>query len=77
MKALVDCGAELALGHHYGTFQLTDEPIDAPLLALADALKEAGIPAERFGALRPGQVLELLADCRAHYLTKTYTLTTR
>ena len=30
VQAFVDCGAELALGHHYGTFQLTDEPIDAP-----------------------------------------------
>jgi L-ascorbate metabolism protein UlaG (beta-lactamase superfamily) len=59
VKAFVECGAERAIGHHYGTFQLTDEPIDAPLLALADALRDAEIPAERFGALRPGQVLEL------------------
>ena len=39
VQAFVDCGAELALGHHYGTFQLTDEAIDAPLMALADALR--------------------------------------
>jgi L-ascorbate metabolism protein UlaG (beta-lactamase superfamily) len=56
VKAFVDCGAERALGHHYGTFQLTDEAIDAPLVALAEALRAADIPAERFGALRPGQV---------------------
>jgi L-ascorbate metabolism protein UlaG (beta-lactamase superfamily) len=56
VKALIDCGAERALGHHYGTFQLTDEAIDAPLLALGEALHAAEIPAERFGALRPGQV---------------------
>jgi hypothetical protein len=54
--ALIACGAEIALAHHYGTFQLTDEPIDAPLVALADALKVAGILPERFRALRPGQV---------------------
>jgi L-ascorbate metabolism protein UlaG (beta-lactamase superfamily) len=59
VQALLDCGAELALGHHYGTFQLTDEAIDAPLAALAEALKAAGIPAERFRTLRPGQVWEL------------------
>jgi L-ascorbate metabolism protein UlaG (beta-lactamase superfamily) len=56
VKAFVDCGAERAFGHHYGTFQLTDEAIDAPLVVLAEALRAADIPAERFGALRPGQV---------------------
>jgi L-ascorbate metabolism protein UlaG (beta-lactamase superfamily) len=58
VKAFIDCGAERALGHHYGTFQLTDEAIDAPLVALAEALREAEILPERFGALRPGQVWE-------------------
>ena len=59
VQAFVDCGAELALGHHYGTFQLTDEAIDAPPLALADALRAAGIPRERFLALRPGEARHL------------------
>jgi L-ascorbate metabolism protein UlaG (beta-lactamase superfamily) len=59
VQALIDCGAELALAHHYGTFQLTDEAIDAPPAALADALEAAGIPAERFRTLRPGEVWEL------------------
>jgi L-ascorbate metabolism protein UlaG (beta-lactamase superfamily) len=56
VQALIDCGADTALAHHHGTFQLTDEPIDAPLIALADALQAAGIPSERFRALRPGQL---------------------
>ena len=59
VQAFVDCGADQALAHHYGTFQLTDEAIDAPLAALAEALKAAGIPAERFRALRPGEVVQL------------------
>jgi L-ascorbate metabolism protein UlaG (beta-lactamase superfamily) len=59
VKAFIDCAAELALGHHFGTFQLTDEAIDAPLTALADALPAAGIPSARFRTLRPGQVWEL------------------
>ena len=56
VQAFIDCGAELALAHHYGTFQLTDEAIDAPLIALAEALTAAGLTAKQFGALRPGQV---------------------
>ena len=28
VKALADCGAQTALAHHHGTFQLTDEAID-------------------------------------------------
>ena len=59
VQAFIDCGAELALGHHHGTFQLTDEAIDAPLTALGDALHAAAMPAERFRTLRPGQVWEL------------------
>jgi hypothetical protein len=56
VQALLDCGAETALAHHHGTFQLTDEPIDAPFRALAEALNAAGISPGRFPALRPGQV---------------------
>ena len=41
------------------TSALTDEAIDAPLNALADALQDAGIPPERFRTLRPGQVWQL------------------
>jgi L-ascorbate metabolism protein UlaG (beta-lactamase superfamily) len=56
VQAFIDSGAEFALAHHYGTFQLTDEPIDAPLIALADALANT---AERFRVLRPGEVWQL------------------
>ena len=59
VQAFVDCGAERALGHHYGTFQLTDEAIDAPPAALARRAQAAGIPEDRFRLLRPGQVWEL------------------
>jgi L-ascorbate metabolism protein UlaG (beta-lactamase superfamily) len=59
VKALADCGAALALAHHHGTFQLTDEAIDAPAMALAAALDEAEIPREKFVALKPGQVVEI------------------
>ncbi len=44
---------------HHGTFQLTDEAIDAPATALGVALDEARVPRERFAVLQPGQVVEL------------------
>ena len=50
---------DAALAHHHGTFQLTDEAIDAPVAALHAALDEAKIPRERFVALKPGQVFEI------------------
>jgi L-ascorbate metabolism protein UlaG (beta-lactamase superfamily) len=59
VRAYRDSGAELALGHHYGTFQLTDEAIDAPLAALAVARKQANLTGEQFRALQPGEVWEL------------------
>ena len=59
VQALIDRGAEVALAHHYGTFQLTDESIAAPLTALSEALNKAGISPDRFRALQPGQAWEL------------------
>jgi L-ascorbate metabolism protein UlaG (beta-lactamase superfamily) len=59
VKALADCGAAQALAHHHGTFQLTDEAIDAPVVALQAALDEAELPRERFVALKPGQVWQV------------------
>ncbi|WP_407167857.1 MBL fold metallo-hydrolase [Bradyrhizobium sp. ORS 111] len=59
VKALADCGAQQALAHHHGTFQLTDEAIDAPIIALGEALDAASVPREKFAVLRPGQVFEI------------------
>jgi L-ascorbate metabolism protein UlaG (beta-lactamase superfamily) len=59
VKALADCGASQALANHHGTFQLTDEAIDAPEQALYAALDKGGVPRERFAVLKPGQVVEI------------------
>ena len=59
VRALADCGAEQALAHHHGTFQLTDEAIDAPAIALGEALDVAKVPREKFAVLKPGQVFEI------------------
>ena len=52
-------GAAFAIGHHYGTFQLTDEAIDAPAQALTAARLSAGIGPDCFALLRPGEIFEL------------------
>jgi L-ascorbate metabolism protein UlaG (beta-lactamase superfamily) len=59
IRAFFDCGAELALGHHLETFQLTNEPIGAPRHALTEARAAAEIPPEQFRLLEPGEVWEL------------------
>jgi L-ascorbate metabolism protein UlaG (beta-lactamase superfamily) len=61
VRAFRACGAEFALGHHYGTFQLTDEAIDAPERALEAARVDAEIEPERFRLLKPGEVWEVEA----------------
>ncbi len=59
VRAFADCGAELALAHHHGTFQLTNEAMDAPVEALAAARQAAGLTPERFRVLKPGEVWEV------------------
>ena len=59
VRAFQDCGAEQALAHHFGTFQLTDEAIDAPREALIAARAAAGISPGHFRMLSPGKAWEL------------------
>ncbi|MGI9350533.1 MAG: MBL fold metallo-hydrolase [Rhizobiaceae bacterium] len=49
-------GAKSSIGHHWGTFQLTDEAINAPIEALASAKKQHGLDDREFVPLRPGEV---------------------
>lgn len=48
-----------AVGHHWGTFQLTNEAVEEPVTALEAALGAAGIEIERFRALRPGEAVDI------------------
>ena len=50
-----DLEARHSLAMHWGTFVLTDEPMDEPPHRLTQALREAGVPPERFRVLRHGE----------------------
>jgi L-ascorbate metabolism protein UlaG (beta-lactamase superfamily) len=50
-----------ALGHHWGTVQLTDEAIDAPRDALHAALDARGVRRDDFVAALPGQSVTISA----------------
>lgn len=60
VEGMLLANAAHAIGHHWGTFRLTDEPIGEPAARLADALRDRAIPHERFRAMRPGEVWHLL-----------------
>lgn len=51
--------ASKSLGIHFGTFQLTDEGRERPLVDLARACDAQGVPREDFVALEPGHALTL------------------
>lgn len=51
--------AARAVAHHWGTFQLTNEPIEEPRQRLHEALDRAGVARERFRSLRPGEVWDV------------------
>jgi L-ascorbate metabolism protein UlaG (beta-lactamase superfamily) len=59
VRILLDTGARLAAGHHWGTFKLTDEGIERPLQALDAARKHHGVAPERFRAIGPGEVWDV------------------
>lgn len=52
-------GASHAIGHHFGTFQLTNESIEAPVNHLAEALQAAEIEASRFRPLGAGEFFDV------------------
>ena len=59
-----DVGARQSIGIHWGTFELTDESLDEPIGALADALRAARIDPERFVMLEHGRTMRFGTDAR-------------
>lgn len=54
-----DLGARRSVAIHWGTFILTDEPLDEPPVRLAEALGEKGLDADVFWVLRHGETRRL------------------
>lgn len=48
-------GADHGIGHHFGTFRLTNEPMEEPAERLARAMEEKGLDAAKFRPLLPGE----------------------
>lgn len=59
VRAHLDLGSATSLAIHHGTIQLTDEAVDAPVMALAAALKQRSIDPETFLVPDVGETLSL------------------
>lgn len=57
VQAHRDLMAQKSIGMHFGTFQLTAEPIDEPVTLLREEAKKMGLKEDEFVALKPGQFL--------------------
>ena len=55
VQAHRDLRARRSIGIHWGTFELTDEPLDLPPRDLAAARRAAGLAEDDFSVLRIGQ----------------------
>jgi L-ascorbate metabolism protein UlaG (beta-lactamase superfamily) len=58
VRVHLDVGARRSIGMHFGTFQLTGEAIDAPVVALRRARAEAGLAEGDFDVLAFGETRE-------------------
>ena len=56
--ALQDVKSKQSFGIHWGTWALTEEPMDEPPLRLREEAKVAGLHAEEFVALQHGAMLQ-------------------
>ncbi len=59
VRAFRDSGAQRAVAHHFDVFQLGFEAYGAAAEELGQALRDAGLPAERFIAPRAGSVIQI------------------
>nr|WP_174297628.1 MBL fold metallo-hydrolase [Sphingomonas bacterium] len=65
VRIFADVGARHALGIHWGTFPLSDEPREEPPALLAAALAQSGVEPSRFPAAEPGSVYHYASESAA------------
>ncbi len=61
VQAHLDLRARYSVGMHWGTFRLTDEPLDEPPAKLAESLARAGVSPAEFFLMRHGE-MRMLGD---------------
>lgn len=59
VQAHLDLGSPPSIGMHFGTFQMTAEGIDQPVLDLARAREASGVAPARFRTLGFGESVEV------------------
>lgn len=59
VEAHIDTASRLSVACHWGTFRLTDEPLDEPPRLLALEMRARGLDPQTFRVLRPGQTIEI------------------
>ena len=62
VQAFIDLKAEKAIGMHWGTFILTDEPVDEPPLILEEELEIRSLDSKSFITMIHGQTINLSED---------------
>lgn len=62
----LDLGAKRSVGVHWGTFELTNEPLDQPPIDLAEARRRNGIDDEAFFVMAVGETRRLTRRPAVH-----------
>lgn len=62
VRVHLDLRARRSVAMHWGTFQMSDEPLDEPPRRLAEALARSGVPPERFVTFRIGETRRIERD---------------